>query len=173
MKLTHIMEVRYASKEPLYKCRNCDAQFTERHMKTRQGVKNVKYCPKCDASHHIYARTFTSQVTGNTSTVPSELQEARDHGTHPVLARVDGLVKRFDDVGSDVEKFNVKDIEAVIFALTQKYGTPTKEVDSDNPLLKTDVIVWTWPAGPADDEYHEDIMLTYFQDDSTVYLELV
>jgi len=82
MKLHQIIEARYVSKEPQYKCKNCDARFTEREMKTRQGVENVKYCPNCDASHHIYARTFTSRITGNTQTVASELHEAKYVGAN-------------------------------------------------------------------------------------------
>lgn len=85
MKLAQILEARYVSREPQFKCKNCDAHFTEREMKTRQGVSGVKYCPNCGGSHHVYARTFTSRITGNSQTVPSELQEARYYNKHPAL----------------------------------------------------------------------------------------
>ena len=140
-------------------------------MKTRQGVKNVKYCPNCDASHHIYARTFTSRLTGNTSTVPSELQEAQA-GTHPVLGRVDNLIKTFGGELTPVEKFKAKDIESAVAALTQVYGEPQTSKEHSE-IINTNIFSWTWSVPTEDDQYHDDLVLTYFRDDPTAYLELV
>ncbi len=147
MKLTDLQEVRYASNEKQYKCKNCEAQFTERQMKTRQGVKNVKYCPNCDVGHHIYARTFTSPKTGNTQTIQSELREARYHVDHPLVVEIKQKIdsgRAFDsvDIEGDIKPPAVIDLlngafgnSGVVRPETESYyASVSWTVDRDNNI---------------------------------------
>ena len=122
---------------------------------------------------YIYARTFTSRITGNTSTVPPELQEAQGAGSHPVLGRVDKLINAELTTKSPVEKFDAKDIESAVAAITQVYGEPHTSKEHSE-IVNTNIFVWTWPVPiENNDQYHDELTLTYFRDDPTAYLELV
>lgn len=99
MKLSQIIEARYVSGEPQFRCKLCGVRFTEREMKTRQGILNVKYCPNCGASHHTHARTFTSPVTGNSMTISSDLQEARYYRNRPTADQVSDMYYDVKDSG--------------------------------------------------------------------------
>ena len=106
MKLADLLEARYTSREPQYRCKRCRASFTEREMIQGRGRKppaNIKHCPKCGASHIVKTMTYTSPTTGHTRTVPSELKEAKYFDEPNQTQREADLLIKWHQAGDQFE----------------------------------------------------------------------